>query len=50
MAVTLEAGLLREVGRFELRVENPSPLSRAAVAPWGDGVSNSAHLIVNYAD
>ena len=50
MEVTLDAGLLREVGRFELLVQNPPPLSRAAVAPWGDGTSNSAFLIVNYAD
>jgi amidohydrolase family protein/IPT/TIG domain-containing protein len=47
LQVTLDAGLLREPGWFDLVVKNPWPLA-AAAKPWGDGTSNQAHLIVNY--
>jgi hypothetical protein len=47
LQVTLDAGLLKEPGWFDLVVKNPWPLA-AASKPWGDGTSNQAHLIVNY--
>ena len=50
MEVTLDDNLLGEAGRFELVVVNPPPLNVAAVAPWGDGTSNSAYLTVVYGD
>lgn len=43
--VTLDENLLRRAGRFDIVIANPAPLT----APkWGNGVSNKAHLIVNY--
>lgn len=47
LQVTLDAGLLKEAGWFDLVVKNPWPLA-AAAKPWGNGTSNEAHLIVNY--
>jgi hypothetical protein len=44
--VTVDADLLRTPGRFEIVVKNPEPLSTDP--RWGNGTSNTAHLIVNY--
>jgi hypothetical protein len=47
--VTLDAGALREAGRFDLVVKNPEPLDPFYIrGNWGNGTSNLAHLIVNY--
>lgn len=47
--VTLDAGALREAGRFNLVVKNPEPIDPFFVrSMWGTGTSNIAHLIVNY--
>ncbi len=48
LQVTLDANVLKEVGWHELAVKNPWPLNRVSGAPWGNGTSNKAHLIVNY--
>ena len=45
LQVTLDAGLLKEAGWFDLVVKNPWPIGDDA---WGNGTSNKAHLIVNY--
>jgi hypothetical protein len=47
LQVAIDGALLKEAGWFDLVVKNPWPLS-AAAKPWGDGTSNTAHLIVNY--
>jgi len=47
LQVTLDADLLKEAGWFDLVVKNPWPLA-AGAKPWGNGTSNTAHLIVNY--
>jgi len=47
LQVTLDAGLLKEAGTFELVVKNPSPMAQGAQM-WGNGTSNRAQLIVNY--
>jgi hypothetical protein len=47
LQVTIDAGLLKEPGWFDLVVKNPWPIAPAAQA-WGDGTSNKARLIVNY--
>jgi len=47
--VTLDAGALRAVGKFDVVVRNPEPMDPAVVqGMWGTGTSNVAHLIVNY--
>jgi hypothetical protein len=46
LQVTVDADLLRTPGRFEIVVKNPEPLSTDP--RWGNGTSNTAHLIVNY--
>ncbi len=49
LQVTLDADALREAGRFDLVVKNPAPLDPFYVkGMWGNGMSNVAHLIVNY--
>ena len=45
LQVTVEESLLRRAGRFDIVVKNPGPL---AVQEWGDGTSNTGHLIVNF--
>lgn len=47
LQVTLDEDLLKEPGWFDLVVKNPWPLA-AGAKPWGNGTSNTAHLIVNY--
>ena len=47
LQVTLDAGLLKEAGTYELVVRNPSPMAQGAEM-WGNGTSNRAQLIVNY--
>lgn len=46
--VTLESGLLKEAGWFDLVVKNPWPYNPDTGAAWGNGTSNKAHLIINY--
>lgn len=45
LQVTLDENLLRRAGRFDIVVKNPGPV---ASPEWGDGTSNTAHLIVNF--
>jgi hypothetical protein len=45
LQVTIEESLLRRAGRFDIQVKTPGPV---AVPEWGDGTSNTAHLLVNF--
>ena len=45
LAVTLDENLLRRAGRFDVVVANPDPQT---LPIWGNGMSNKAHLIVDY--
>ncbi len=45
LQATLDENLLRRAGRFDIVVKNPGPV---ASPEWGDGASNTAHLIVNF--
>jgi imidazolonepropionase-like amidohydrolase len=47
LAVTLDANLLRQVGRYDIFVKTPGPLINPI---WHarDGVSNMAHFLVNF--
>ncbi len=42
---TIDANLLQRAGRFDVLVKNAPP---NRYPDWGDGTSNTAHLIVNY--
>jgi hypothetical protein len=44
--VNLDSDLLITPGRFDLVVKNPEPVGTDPL--WGNGMSNKAHLIVNY--
>ena len=47
--VILDAGVLGAVGKFDMVVRNPEPIDPAVEkGMWGNGISNVAHLIVNY--
>ena len=48
LQVILDQNLLKRAGRFTLVLQNPEPLDR--FAKWGDGTSNTAHLIVRLAN
>lgn len=48
LEVTIDASLLHEAGWLDLVVKNPLPLNPEIGAPWGNGTSNKAHLIVDY--
>jgi hypothetical protein len=43
--VTLDETLLRTPGKFDIVVKNPPPI---LTPEWGDGTSNTAHLLVNF--
>ena len=43
--VTLDETLLRTPGKFDLVIKNPPPV---ATPDWGNGTSNTAHLLVNF--
>ncbi len=45
LQVTLDESLLRTPGKFDLVVKNPAPVS---MPDWGNGTSNTAHLLVNF--
>jgi hypothetical protein len=45
LQVTLDEVLLRTPGKFDIVVKNPEPVASEA---WGNGTSNTAHLLVNY--
>jgi hypothetical protein len=46
---TLDAEVLRTPGRFDFVVVNPAPVAPLFTrGMWGNGTSNTAHLIVNY--
>jgi hypothetical protein len=46
---TLDAPALAAAGRFDLNVVNPAPVDTFYTrGMWGNGTSNTAHLIVNY--
>jgi imidazolonepropionase-like amidohydrolase len=45
LAVTLDPNLLARAGRYDIVVQNPSPVADPI---WGAGTSNTAHLIVAY--
>jgi hypothetical protein len=48
LEVTIDTSLLHEAGWLDLVVKNPLPLNPEIGAPWGNGTSNKAHLIVDY--
>jgi len=50
LRVTIDASLLREPGWHELVVRNPWPLHPEIGLQWGNGTSNTAHLIVKFRD
>ena len=43
--VLLDETLLRSPGKFDLVIRNPAPV---ATPDWGNGTSNTAHLLVNF--
>ena len=43
--VTLDEGLLRNPGKFDIFIKTPGP---TLTPEWGDGTSNMAHLLVNF--
>ena len=43
--VTLNETLLRTPGKFDIIVKNPPPI---ATPEWGNGTSNTAHLLVDF--
>jgi len=43
--VTLDATLLRTPGKFDIVIKNAPPV---ATPDWGNGTSNTAHLLVNF--
>jgi len=45
LRVMLDATLLRTPGKFDIVVKNPGPV---ATPEWGNGTSNTAHLLVNF--
>ena len=46
---TLDADAMKAAGRFDLVVINPSPVDTSfSRGMWGNGTSNTAHLVVNY--
>jgi hypothetical protein len=45
LEVSLDANFLSRAGRFDVVVVNPAPLDDSR---WGNGTSNTAHLIVDY--
>ena len=45
LQVMLDASLLQTPGKFDLVVKNPTPV---ATPEWGNGISNTAHLLVNF--
>lgn len=45
LQVTIDETFLRAPGKFDIVVKNPAPL---ASPEWGNGTSNTAHLLVNY--
>ena len=45
LRVMLDESLLRTPGKFDLVIKSPGPSS---TPDWGDGTSNTAHLLVNF--
>ncbi|HKC56900.1 MAG TPA: amidohydrolase family protein, partial [Vicinamibacterales bacterium] len=46
---TLDADAMKTAGRFDLVVINPAPVDTFfSRGMWGNGTSNTAHLVVNY--
>jgi hypothetical protein len=45
LKVMLDESLLRTPGKFDLFVKNAGPV---ATPDWGNGTSNTAHLLVNF--
>jgi hypothetical protein len=45
LRVVLDPALLRTPGKFDIVVKNPGPV---ATPEWGNGASNTAHLLVNF--
>jgi imidazolonepropionase-like amidohydrolase len=43
--ITLDETLLRTPGKFDIVVKSPEPI---ATPEWGNGTSNTAHLLVNF--
>jgi imidazolonepropionase-like amidohydrolase len=43
--VTLDASVLRTPGKFDIVIKNQGPV---ATPDWGNGTSNTAHLLVNF--
>jgi hypothetical protein len=48
LEITIDASLLHEAGWRDLVVVNPPPYNPEIGTPWGNGTSNTAHLIVDY--
>jgi hypothetical protein len=45
LQLTLDDNLLKQAGRFDVKVVNPEPLENSQ---WGNGASNNAHLLVTF--
>ena len=43
--LTLDETLLRTPGKFDIVIKSPGPI---ATPEWGNGTSNTAHLLVNF--
>jgi hypothetical protein len=49
LTFTLDAEMQKTAGRFDLVVINPAPVDTFySRGMWGDGTSNTAHLVINY--
>jgi hypothetical protein len=45
LQVTLDESILRTYGKYDLVVKNAAPVS---TPDWGNGTSNTAHLLINF--
>jgi len=48
LEVIIDSSLLHEAGWSNIVIVNPEPLDPELGYPWGNGISNKAHLIINY--
>ena len=48
LEVTIDASLLHQPGWTDIVVVNPEPLNPELGYPWGNGTSNTAHLVVKF--
>ena len=48
LQVTIDSNLLGDAGWYDLVVKNPWPYNPDTGTAWGDGTSNTAHLIISF--